>query len=84
MIEMWRDEDVPDIDPATIDIPTLILHGSADVIAPIEGSRTLVELMPDAELVVFDGVGHVPTMTRSQEVVAAIQRRFPRTNRALG
>lgn len=77
MIEMWRDEDVPDVDPAGIDIPTLVLHGSADVIVPIQGSRKLVELMPDAELVVFGGVGHVPTMTRSQEVVEAILRRFP-------
>jgi pimeloyl-ACP methyl ester carboxylesterase len=28
-------------------------------------------------LVILDGVGHVPTMTRPQEVMAAIDRRFP-------
>jgi pimeloyl-ACP methyl ester carboxylesterase len=44
---------------------------------PIEGSRTLVDLLPDAELVEFEGSGHVPTMTRSREVVDAISRRFP-------
>lgn len=77
IIEMWRDDDVPDVDPRLIDIPTLILHGTGDVIVPIERSRSLVELLPDAELVEFDGSGHVPTMTRPRDVVDAIQRRFP-------
>jgi pimeloyl-ACP methyl ester carboxylesterase len=77
IIEMWGDEGVPDVDPRGIDIPTLILHGTGDVIVPIERSRALVELLPDAELVVFDGSGHVPTMTRPREVVDAIHRRFP-------
>jgi pimeloyl-ACP methyl ester carboxylesterase len=77
MIDMWRDEEVPEVDPRGIDIRTLLLHGTGDVIVPIEHSRTLVELLPDAELVVFEGSGHVPTMTRSREVVDAIRRRFP-------
>jgi pimeloyl-ACP methyl ester carboxylesterase len=76
MIEMWRDEDVPDVDPSRIDAPTLILHGTGDVIVPIERSRSLVELLPDAELLVLEGSGHVPTMTRPREVVDAIRRRF--------
>jgi pimeloyl-ACP methyl ester carboxylesterase len=77
MIDMWRDDDVPDVDPRSIEIRTLILHGTADVIVPIEHSRELVELLPDAELVVFEGSGHVPTMTRPADVVDAIVRRFP-------
>jgi pimeloyl-ACP methyl ester carboxylesterase len=77
MIDMWRDDEVPDLDPRDIDIGTLVLHGTGDVIVPIEHSRALVELLPDAELVEFDGVGHVPTMTRSSEVADAILRRFP-------
>jgi pimeloyl-ACP methyl ester carboxylesterase len=76
IIEMWRDEDVPDLDPRQIEIPTVILHGSADPIVPIDVSRRLAELLPDAELVEFPGVGHVPTMTRPDEVVAAIRHRF--------
>jgi pimeloyl-ACP methyl ester carboxylesterase len=77
MIDMWRDDDVPDVDPRGIDIRTLVLHGTGDVIVPIAHSRSLVELLPDAELVVFEGSGHVPTMTRPREVVEAILRRFP-------
>jgi pimeloyl-ACP methyl ester carboxylesterase len=76
IIEMWRDEAVLDVDLRHIAIPTLILHGTADVIVPIEGSRQLAELLPDAELVEFEGSGHVPMMTRPTEVVDAILRRF--------
>jgi pimeloyl-ACP methyl ester carboxylesterase len=76
IIEMWRDEAVPDVDPRQIAVPTLILHGTADVIVPIEGSRQLAELLPDAELVEFEGSGHVPMMTRPTDVVDAILRRF--------
>jgi pimeloyl-ACP methyl ester carboxylesterase len=76
IIEMWRDEAVPDVDPRRIHTPTLILHGTADVIVPIDVSRRLADLLPDAELLEFEGSGHVPTMTRPSDVVNAIVRRF--------
>ena len=76
IIEMWRDETVPDVDPRQIDVPTLILHGTADVIVPIQVSRELVELLPNAELLELEGSGHVPTMTRPTDVVDAILRQF--------
>jgi pimeloyl-ACP methyl ester carboxylesterase len=76
IVEMWHDEAVSDVDLRQIAVPTLILHGTADAIVPIEGSRQLAELLPDAELVEFEGSGHVPTMTRPTEVVDAILRRF--------
>ena len=77
IIEMWMDDSVPDLDPTRIAVRTLIVHGTADVIVPIEHSRELARLLPDAELVEIEGSGHVPTMTRPDEVVAAITRRFP-------
>ena len=78
IIEMWTDTDsVPDVDPTKIAVKTLIVHGTADAIVPIEHSRELAGLLPDAELVEVEGSGHVPTMTRPNEVVAAITRRFP-------
>jgi pimeloyl-ACP methyl ester carboxylesterase len=75
LLEMWQD--ATGADPRRLSLPTLIVHGAADAIVPVEAARSLAELLPDAELVVLDGVGHVPTMTRSRDVVAAIHRRFP-------
>jgi pimeloyl-ACP methyl ester carboxylesterase len=76
IIEMWSDETVADVDARQLGLPVLLLHGTADAIVPIEGSRALLQLLPDAELLELDGVGHVPTMTRPDEVVDAIRRRF--------
>jgi pimeloyl-ACP methyl ester carboxylesterase len=73
---MWHAEGVQDLDPRQLDIPTLILHGTADAIVPIQFSRELAVLLPNAELLEFEGSGHVPTMTRSNDVVDAIRRRF--------
>jgi pimeloyl-ACP methyl ester carboxylesterase len=60
-----------------ITVPTLVIHGSNDVIIPMDAGKHIANAIPDTELVILDGVGHVPTMTRPKEVVAAIHRRFP-------
>lgn len=77
LIEMWQDNDVPLIDKRKIMQPTLIFHGTEDVIVPIESSRALKELIPNSELVELSGCGHVPTMTRPGEVYEAILNYFP-------
>jgi pimeloyl-ACP methyl ester carboxylesterase len=76
LIEMWQDDDVPVIDKRKITQPTLIIHGTEDVIVPIESSRALQALIPNSELVELSGCGHVPTMTRPAEVYEAISRFF--------
>ena len=76
LIEMWQDDDVPELDTRHLTQPTLILHGTEDVIVPIESSRALKELIPNSELVELSGCGHVPTMTRPREVYEAILKRF--------
>lgn len=76
LIEMWQDDDVPLIDKRKIMQPTLIIHGTEDVIVPIQSSRELKELIPNSELVELSGCGHVPTMTRPREVYEAISKRF--------
>ncbi len=66
-----------DIALTDIAIPTLVIHGSKDVIIPMDVAKHMANVIPDAELIILEGAGHVPTMTRPQEVVAAIERRFP-------
>ena len=51
--------DVRDILP-TIRVPTLILHRTGDLIAPVEGARLMANRIPDARLVEFEGDDHVP------------------------
>ena len=50
---------------------SLFVIASSAAIVPIETSRQLAELLPDAELLEFEGSGHVPTMTRPNDVVNA-------------
>jgi pimeloyl-ACP methyl ester carboxylesterase len=71
MLEMYFADSSP-LALEEISVPTLILHGSADVIVPLAVAEMAHAVIPDNELVVFEGAGHVPSMTRPREVVAAI------------
>ena len=59
-----------------IKIPTLIVYGDKDDENIIENCHYLEKILPNAELVVIKGAGHVPIFTRTREVVDAIERRF--------
>lgn len=52
--------------------PTLILHGGADEVVPVEEARWLAGVLPEATLTVLPGAGHVPTLTRPEEVAREI------------
>ena len=53
--------------------PTLIVHGSEDVIQPLSDGKALASLIPGSELVVMEGKGHVPMMSSPDEVVSIIE-----------
>jgi len=59
-----------------IKIPTLIVYGDKDSEHIIENCHYLERTLPNAELVVINGAGHVPIFTRTREVVDAIEKRF--------
>ena len=59
-----------------IQIPTLLIHGSRDVIAPVASSQALAQKLPRCKLVIIEGAGHVPTVTRPTQVVSAIEEFF--------
>lgn len=59
-----------------INVPTLVIHGSKDVIVPLEVGKYLANNIPNAELVVIEGAGHVPTITYPYDVVEAIEHHF--------
>jgi non-heme chloroperoxidase len=52
-----------------IDVPTLILHGTADRILPIDGQgRKLHAALPDAHYVEIEGGPHVMCVTHAEQV----------------
>jgi pimeloyl-ACP methyl ester carboxylesterase len=60
-------------DLTAIQQPTLILHGSDDRIVPLEIGRALAKTLRNAEFVVLEGCGHVPTLTQPMRVAEAIR-----------
>jgi pimeloyl-ACP methyl ester carboxylesterase len=55
--------------PALGDVrcPTLIISGTADLVAPVMESRRLARTIPDAHLVEFHGAGHMLMLERPVE-----------------
>lgn len=41
-----------------IDVPTLVIHGTADTLIDISGGRRTADVVPNARLVVVEGMGH--------------------------
>lgn len=71
--------------PASVDLrpelgrlpqPTLIIHGDQDDLVSLESSQWLAKTLPNARLCVLRGAGHVPTITRPDEVAQAIVNFF--------
>ncbi len=54
----------------------LVLHGTRDVITPLASSETLASVVPNAKLVIADGAGHVPTVTRPRWIAEQIDEFF--------
>lgn len=72
MIEAHFEQSIaPDL--TKVAVPTLVLHGRLDQIVPLDIGQAVASAIPDAELVVIPEAGHVPTMTRPQAVVDAIE-----------
>ncbi|HEV7162956.1 MAG TPA: alpha/beta hydrolase [Solirubrobacteraceae bacterium] len=40
-------------------MPTLVIHGTDDQMLPVQNGRLIASLIPDAQLEIFDGVGHL-------------------------
>jgi 3-oxoadipate enol-lactonase len=47
-----------------IELPTLVLHGTADQLLPVANGHLIAELIPGAQLEIFDGVGHLFVLER--------------------
>jgi pimeloyl-ACP methyl ester carboxylesterase len=53
-----------------IAMPTLIVHGTADVDIPCSQARELAHVIPSAQLVAIDGADHLSTLTNEKAMTA--------------
>ncbi len=51
-----------------IEAPTLVLHGSEDLVVPVSNAVSLAERLPDAELRVLENAGHLVFVERAEEI----------------
>jgi len=52
--------------------PLLVIHGSADPLAPFSGAQKLLELNPQAEKLIFDNGGHLSFLLQQEQTKTAI------------
>lgn len=58
-----------------LSLPVELVHGDADTVVPLHiHSRPLADLLPDAQLTVIPGGGHMPHHAQPDQVIAAIHR----------
>lgn len=57
----------------TISVPTLVVHGIEDVRAPRTVADDLVARIPEAEMAVIDGAGHLVNVDAPEQLVAKVR-----------
>jgi len=55
-------------------VPILLLNGTADTTTPVHMSRELAQLLPQAELVEFEGATHMGPMILAKEAAPVFER----------
>ncbi len=67
---------------SSITAPTLVIHGTADPMFPLEHGQALAQLIPDAHLIPADGAGHgLESMDTGMVVTAILQHTGDRSSR---
>ena len=55
-------------------VPTLILCGREDRLCPVDRHELMRDLVPDSQLEIVDGAGHVPTLEQPKKTTDAMLR----------
>jgi 3-oxoadipate enol-lactonase len=62
-----------------IDVPTVVIVGSADALTPPPMSESMAAAIPEAELVVLEGAGHLSNLEAPDAFTAALRSLLART-----
>jgi pimeloyl-ACP methyl ester carboxylesterase len=65
---------------ARLDVPTVVIHGDVDPLVTLSGGQRTADLVPGAELLVIEGMGHDLPPAVLGQVVEAITSLAARTN----
>lgn len=57
---------------AQLTVPTLVVHGALDTLVGVDGGQRTAEVIPGAELLVIDGMGHDLPVQVWQQVISAV------------
>ena len=63
------------------DVETLVLVGSKDLVTPVDHSRAIADALPDAQLVVVEGAGHMVALERPALVTLQLRALIARATR---
>jgi pimeloyl-ACP methyl ester carboxylesterase len=63
---------------AAVAVPTLVLHGTDDVVTPFENARILAKQIPGAKLRAFEGCGHLFFHERPTETARVVSEHLRR------
>jgi pimeloyl-ACP methyl ester carboxylesterase len=66
----------------SITTPTLVIHGSHDPLLPVRGSRAMAKMIPGAELLIVDRMGHHFPATHRAQIADAIVAHTRKTRQA--
>jgi pimeloyl-ACP methyl ester carboxylesterase len=58
----------------TLDVPTLVIHGIEDPLVEVSGGERTAELIPNAELLLVEGMGHDLPPVFWPQVIEAVTR----------
>jgi pimeloyl-ACP methyl ester carboxylesterase len=72
-LQVMAEADLRDLLPR-IAVPTLLIWGELDARSPLSVAREFEKAVPDAELVVIPGAGHVSNLERPELFNDAVRR----------
>ncbi len=55
-----------------VKVPTLVIHGDADPLVPVEGGKETAEVIPNAELMIIEDMGHSIPAEIAPKIIEAI------------